>query len=287
MVRDSARSRSARWVQLDPGMDPRTEDPRTELAEARAADFRDEGHGYDVFGLHLPALERWIALSRPIYDRWFRVTSQGASNVPRAGAAILVANHSGALPVDALMLSLDVLRHTPRIPRVVADRFVPKLPFVGEVFARGGAVSGTRANVRRLLEAGALVVIFPEGTTGVGKRFRDRYHLQDWRVGHVELAIRHRAPVVPAAIIGAEESWPVAVKIRGVHAFGAPYLPIPASPVPLPVHYRIHYGPPVVVHEDLPPEAADDPDVLARAADRTRAAVEAVIAEGLAARRGS
>ena len=262
-------------------------DSRSDLAQARAADFHDAGHGYDVFGLHLPALERWIARSGPLYERWFRVTSEGAGNVPRAGPAILVANHAGALPVDAMMLCLDVLHHTPRIPRAVADRFVPRLPFVGELFARAGAVSGTRANVRNLLDAGALVVIFPEGTTGVGKRFRDRYHLQAWRVGHVELAIRHRAPVVPVAIIGAEESWPIAVKLRGVHAFGAPYLPIPASPVPLPVHYRIHYGAPVVLHDDLPPHAADDPEVLARAAGRTRAAVEAVIAEGLAARRAS
>ena len=248
--------------------------------------FHDEGHGYDLFGLRPAAVERAARLAAPLYDRYFRVVSHGAGNLPRTGPAILAPNHSGVLPVDGGMLWLDVLRHTGRVTRMVADRFVPRLPFVGTIFARVGVVSGTRNNVRRLLERGELLAIFPEGVTGVAKSFRERYQLQDWRVGHAELAIRHRAPVVPVAILGAEESWPIAFRVRGLHPFGAPYLPVPASPVPLPVRYHIHYGAPLALHDGLAPGAADDPAVVADAARRVREAVAKLIHEGLQDRRG-
>jgi len=246
-------------------------------------EFHDEGHGYDLFGLHPGAVARAAALAAPLYERYFRVESTGIEHVPATGSAILVANHSGVLPVDGAMVWLDVVRRTSRVPRMIADRFIPMLPFVGTVFSRCGVVSGSRANVRRLLERGELVMIFPEGVTGVAKPFRDRYRLQDWRVGHAQLAIHHRAPVVPVAIVGAEESWPVLARLPA-RPFGAPYLPIPALPLPLPVRYRLRYGAPIRLDRDLRRDAADDPDAVEAAAARVRAAVEALLAESLAAR---
>jgi 1-acyl-sn-glycerol-3-phosphate acyltransferase len=247
--------------------------------------FHDAGHGYDVFGLDPRMVARVASAGRPIYERYFRVASRGAEQVPATGPAIVVANHSGMLPVDAAMLWLDLVRRTGRIPRMIADRFVPGLPFAGTLFARTGVVAGTRTNVRRLLELGELLVIFPEGVTGVAKPWRERYRLQDWRVGHAELAIRHRAPVVPAAIVGAEESWPVIARLKGIHAFGAPYFPIPASPFPLPVRYHIRYGRPIALHRDLAPNAADDPELVAMAAARIRAAVADLVAGARAERK--
>jgi 1-acyl-sn-glycerol-3-phosphate acyltransferase len=247
--------------------------------------FRDAGHGYDTFGMKPSAVDLAARLGAPIYERYFRVESLGAEHVPRDGAAILVANHAGLLPVDGAVLWLDVLRRTDRVPRVVADWFVPRLPFVATVFARCGVVGGSRTNARRLLDDGELLAIFPEGVTGVGKPFRARYHLQAWRVGHAELALRHRAPVVPVAIVGAEESWPIAVKIPA-HPFGAPYLPVPASPLPLPVRYHIRYGEPLALHAGLAGDAADDPELVAAAALRTRAALQDLLASALAARKG-
>ena len=249
--------------------------------------FHDAGHGYDVFGLRPATLARAVALGRPLYQRYFRVESRGIEQIPASGPVIVVANHSGVLPVDGAMLCLDlVLRSSPpRIPRAVADRFVPLLPFAGTVLSRLGVVAGTRANARCLLERGELLVVFPEGVAGVAKPFRDRYRLQDWRVGHAELAVRHRAAIVPAAVIGAEESWPVAFRLRGARPFGAPYLPVPASPLPLPVRFHIHYGEPIHV-DHLPVEAADDPDVVAECAARVRDGLEELIERGLTARRG-
>jgi len=249
--------------------------------------FHDEGYGYDVFGLHPPTLARMLEVCAPIYDRYFRVVSCGIEHVPTEGPAILVANHGGVLPVDAAMLCFDVLRRLdpPRIPRAVADHFVPRIPLVNTLLARCGVVSGTRANVHHLLDGGELIAIWPEGVSGPAKRFRDRYRIQAWRVGFAELAIRHRAPIVPVAIVGAEESWPLAAKL-GMRWLGIPYLPIPAWPLPLPTHYRIHYGAPIHLDRDHHPADADDPAIVAAAAARARGMIERQIEDLRMARRG-
>ena len=253
----------------------------------RTAPFHDEGHGFDVFGLDPWVLARVVSLVGPLCERYFRVESVGVDHLPAGGATILVANHGGFLPIDAAILCFDILRHAqpPRIPRPIADHFVPRLPLVSTVLARAGAVSGTRANVRRLLDRDEMLVIFPEGVSGPAKPFRERYKLQSWRVGFAELAIRYRASVVPVAIIGAEEAWPLLVKLR-LRLFGAPYLPVPASPLPLPARVQLRYGAPLALHEGLAPSDAADPEIVAVAAGKARAALEQLIAEGLAARDG-
>jgi 1-acyl-sn-glycerol-3-phosphate acyltransferase len=191
------------------------------------------------------------------------------------------------LPIDALMLYIDVLRHTepPRVARAIADLFVPGLPFLGALFARLGVVGGSRENVARLLEDGELLMVFPEGTAGIGKRWRDRYRLKPWTVGHAELAIRHRVPVVPTALVGPDEQWPQLARIP-LRPFGVPYLPVPFLPVPLPVRYHIRYGEPLCLHDGLTPADADDPDALQAAAARVADAVQRLLAEALRARPG-
>lgn len=250
---------------------------------AHETPFYDEGHGYDLFGMHLPTVASLAAAGAPLYERYFRVDSRGAEHIPPHGAAILVANHGGVVPLDATILFHDVLRHTdpPRIARSTADWFVPRLPLISTVFARMGMVSGTRANVRRLLERDELISIFPEGVSGVAKRFRDRYKIQDWKVGFAELAMRYRAPVIPVAIIGAEESWPLLAKLP-LRMFGSPYIPIPATPLPLPAHFHIRYGEPL--HFDH--RGADDPELVTAAAGMARHALERLIDDALCERRG-
>lgn len=255
---------------------------------ARGLRFEDAGHGYDPFGLHPAYVAMGLGITRFFYERYFRVESQGAEHIPVEGGAILAANHSGTLPIDGMMLWTDVVRHTEpaRVPRAVADYFVPMLPIVGTLFARAGVVAGSRGNVRKLLEAGNLMMIFPEGVPGIGKNFKDRYRLQPFRVGHAELAIRHRVPVVPVGIVGAEEQMPQIARIEGVSLFGVPYLPITLSPVPLPVRYHLRYGEPIALHRDYRRSQADDPEVVEEAARRVQVAVQALVNQGLREREG-
>lgn len=250
--------------------------------------FANAGHGYDRFGMHPDFVAMGDALAGPLHDRYFRVQSYGAHHIPTTGAAILAANHSGTLPLDGMMIWADVIRRTdpPRSVRAVADYFVSTLPVVSTLFARCGVVGGSRGNARALLQAGELLLIFPEGTPGIGKRFRERYHLQEWRVGHCELAIRYQAPVVPVAVVGAEEQMPQLARIPMPKGVPVPYLPVPATPIPLPVKYHIHYGEPLRFDQEYRPEQADDPDLVAEAAQRVKERVQGLIDNGLATREG-
>ncbi|MCB9677571.1 MAG: acyltransferase family protein [Alphaproteobacteria bacterium] len=248
--------------------------------------YRDEGHGYDRFGLHPDFVALGDVIGKPGYEWYFRVESHGAENIPKTGPGILAANHSGTLPMDGAMLWVDVLRNTdpPRCSRPLADYFVPSLPFVSTLFARCGVVGGSRGNAQALLEAGELLMIFPEGVPGIGKPFAQRYQLQHWTKGHCELAIRHRAPVIPIGIVGAEEQMPqiARIPVKGP----VPYIPIPATLVPLPTKYHIHYGEPIPLHEEFSPDDADDPEIVRNAAARVKAAVQALLERGLSERKG-
>lgn len=248
----------------------------------------DAGHGFDEFGLAKRGVALAAGLLRLPYERYFRVTSHGADQIPATGPVIVAANHGGMLPIDGAMLYFDVLTHTspPRVPRAVADGFVPFLPILGTLFARAGVVAGSRENVHRLLDRDELLLVFPEGVGGIGKPASANYELQTWSVGHAELAIRHRALVVPAGLVGPDEQWPELARVRGFHLFGAPYLPIPYLPFPLPVRYHIRYGAPLCLHAGLTPRDADDPAIVRAAAARVQDAVAALIAESLASRAG-
>lgn len=249
----------------------------------------DAGHGFDAFGLNRQWVDFGVGLMRGMYDYWFRVKSYGHAHIPASGPVIVAANHSGTLPFDAMMLWADIVQKSEplRVPRIVADHFVPNLPFVSTLFSRTGAVGGSRGNMQRLLKRGELVGVFPEGTPGIGKSFWERYQLQPWRVGHVELALKCRAPVVPVGIVGAEEQMPQLGKLPvGSKLFGAPYLPITLTPLPLPVRYHIRYGEPLRLHERFDPAYAAEPEVLAEGAELVAAEVRRLLDEGLRERRG-
>lgn len=248
--------------------------------------FNDAGHGFDVLGFDPAAFASALGVMRFAYEHYFRVASHGLEHLPQTGAAILAANHSGLLPIDGAMIVVDVVRHTtpPRVARVIGDVFIPLMPWVGTGFSRVGVVAGSPGNFRHLLETGELVLVFPEGAPGIGKGFRKRYELQDWRVGHAELALRHRVPVIPVAVVGAEEAWPEIGRIDSFHPFGAPFLPIPATPLPLPVRFHVHYGQPLLLADRF--DDADDPAAVREASLVVKQAVQALISRGLARRKG-
>jgi len=263
--------------------------PPEELERLQELHFYDAGHGFDPFGMHPAFVALGEGISSFLYNKYFRVKSYGAEVIPASGSAILAANHSGNIPIDGMMIWNDVVRHTnpPRVVRAVADNFVPTLPFVGTLFTRSGAVGGSRGNVRALLERGELLLIFPEGTPGILKPFAKRYQLQNFRVGHAELAIRYGCPVIPIGVVGAEEQLPQLTTSRRLGRWtGVGEVPIPAVPVPLPVRYHIHYGEPIPLHEQYSPDQADDPQVVKAAANQVRDAVGALLERGLALRKG-
>jgi 1-acyl-sn-glycerol-3-phosphate acyltransferase len=248
--------------------------------------FPDAGHGFDSFGLHPDFCALGETMAAPLYDRYFRVESVGHENIPSSGAAVIASNHSGTLPFDGMMIWTDCIRNTnpPRVPRAIADYFVPSLPMISTLFARCGVVGGSRGNARTLLEEGEMLLIFPEGTPGIIKRWQDRYKLQEWRQGHCEMAIRHRAPVIPIAVVGAEEQMPQVARIplKGP----LPYLPITATLFPLPVKYHLYWGAPIPLDKEFTAADADDPAIVRQAALRVKAAVQELIDRGLRERKG-
>ncbi|MCP5056607.1 MAG: acyltransferase family protein [bacterium] len=221
----------------------------------------------DPFGLDPEAIGRARPFFEFLYRRWFRVRSQGFEHIPQDGAVILVANHGGVLPFDAAMLIMDGLLQTdpPRVLRALVDRFVEQIPAVRPFYSAMGQVIGTRENFRALLARGDRVLIFPEGVAGIGKSFRSRFELERFHSGFVEEALLAQVPIVPVAMLGPESQAPVIANLETLAGqLGLPSLPItptfplfgPLGLLPLPVSYRIAYGPPIAPEELLaePPE---------------------------------
>src|SRR5262249_23701507 len=150
-----------------------------------------------------------------LYAVWWRVEATGVERVPGQGPGLIVANHSGVLPYDGLMIKLAVRHEHParRDARLLALDMFALLPVLAPLLAKSGAVRANPENGERLLRRGEIVGVFPEGVKGVGKRFRERYKLARFgRGGFVRLALRTGAPIIPCAVVGAEEIHPVLAK---------------------------------------------------------------------------
>ena len=230
-----------------------------------------------------------------LYTLWWRVDVTGIEHVPAAGPGIIVGNHSGVLPWDGLMVNLAVRHEHPaaRQCRMLALDMFALLPFLAPLLARTGGVRANPENGERLLRRGELVGVFPEGIKGVGKPYKNRYKLARFgRGGFVRLALRTGAPMVPCAVVGAEEVHPKIGSMDWVgRPFGLPYFPItptfpalgPLGVVPLPSKWTIDFGEPVPVTR-YGPEAADDPILVNRLTEQLRATVQRMLDARLAAR---
>ena len=180
--------------------------------------------------------ESFRALARrvyaPLYERWFRVEWDGLEKIPTDGGALIVANHAGALPSDAPAIMHGIETELDRPVYGLADHFFKGAPVVGTLWARNGGVVAHPDNAYRLLrEQHQLVLVFPEGSKGPGKTYNERYRLRRFgRGGFVEIAMRAGVPIVPIAVVGAEESMPILFKVPAVaKAFGMPYFPVTAN----------------------------------------------------------
>jgi 1-acyl-sn-glycerol-3-phosphate acyltransferase len=168
----------------------------------------------------------------PIYTHWFRTEWEGLERIPRAGGALLVANHAGAIPSDAPVIMHGIEKELGRAVYGLADYFFRSLPVAGTLWSRGGGVTAHPDNAHRLLhDEGQLVLVFPEGVKGPSKLYKDRYQLRRFgRGGFVETAMRAGVPIVPIAVVGAEESMPVLARSGRLAKFlHLPYAPITAN----------------------------------------------------------
>ena len=147
------------------------------------------------------------------YRYWFRAEVEGIENVPASGGALLVSNHSGALPPDAPMIGKAIREEHahPRPLNITVEHFFKGFPGFSMLIPKMGCVAAHPANVHRLLyDEGQLVLVFPEGRKGTEKLYKDRYRLRRFgRGGFVEAAMRARVPIVPVCVVGAEEAQPV------------------------------------------------------------------------------
>jgi 1-acyl-sn-glycerol-3-phosphate acyltransferase len=248
--------------------------------------------GYDPWGLHPATVRTSLLPMLFLYRYYFRVETHGIDRVP-SGGVLLIANHAGQLPFDAMMVSTAMLLEAepPRIVRGMAEYWVPQLPFVSELASRGGAVAGTPETCREMLEAGEAVLVFPEGVRGMNKLYRDRYKLQRFGLGFLRLALEAQVPIVPIAVVGSEEQQPGLANWAGIgRALGMPAFPVtptfpwlgPLGLLPLPVKYRIYFG--EALHFDGAP--TDEDAVVQEKVDRVREAIGELLERGLRERPG-
>lgn len=238
---------------------------------------------------HDPELVRALMpLAYPIYSVYWRVETFGIENIPTEGPALLVANHSGTLPIDGAMLKLAVLKEHGRNPWLLAADLAFRIPGFGELIRVAGNARADRTETLELLRKGELLGVFPEGFKGIGKGWKNRYKLQRFgRGGFVEMCLETGAPIVPVAIIGAEEAWPMLANIGFLaRRLGLPYFPVVPNLIPLPSKWIIAFGEPIPMVQ-YGPKAVDDLQLVLEKSEEVRQTVQDLITEYLPKRRGA
>jgi 1-acyl-sn-glycerol-3-phosphate acyltransferase len=220
-----------------------------------------------------------------LYRNWFKIRMRGLEHIPASGGALVVANHSGVLPVDAVMLQAGIFAEHPehRTLRLLGADLVYSLPVLASLARRSGHTRADPGQAHQLLAAGQLVGTFPEGFKGIGKPFSERYRLQRFgRGGFARTAVQAGVPIIPCAIVGAEEIYPMIGNAEALaRALRLPYFPVtplfpwlgPLGAVPLPSNWIIEFSKPVPTC-DLAGRADDD-EQLADLADQVRDTIQA------------
>lgn len=248
--------------------------------------------GVDPFGFD-PETTKFAAVPIEwLYTHYFRVQTFGLENVPAHGRVLLIANHSGQLPFDGMMIgaSLIVEKDPPRVVRSMVEKWVPRLPFVSVLMARVGQIVGTPDNCRRLLSREEAILVFPEGARGISKTFDKRYQLERFGTGFLRLALETGTPIVPVAVVGAEEQAPSLYNLRSLaKILGVPAFPVtPTFPLlgpmglwPLPTRYRIYFGEPM----RFSGRGDEEDEVVEAQVEEVRSAVQHLLERGLAERK--
>ena len=272
-VSDRVKERLKQWTLEMAGKD----------AEQRIASAikQQNEYGVDPFGFSMDYALAAVAPLVWMYRHYHRVRTYGIERVP-PGRVILVGNHSGQLPVDAAMMAIALLleANPPRVLRSMVEKWVPTLPYVSTFMARTGQIVGTPENCRRLLEAEEAILVFPEGVRGIAKLWPQRYQLQEFGLGFMRLALETGAPILPVAVIGAEEQAPALMHVKPLaKLLGFPAFPITPTviPLPLPSRYHLHFGEPMRFSG-----RADDEDAeLDKQVREVRTTLQGMVNDGL------
>ncbi|MEA2420543.1 MAG: hypothetical protein QOE60_2749 [Thermoleophilaceae bacterium] len=246
--------------------------PPVELRDLRELVPADEpDRQLDDWGRSQRVLDRFEPLLDFYYRHWFRVETEGIENVPAEGGALIVSNHSGALPPDAPMI-MQAIRHehpSPRPLHMLGEHWFKGYPGVGLLTNKLGLVAAHPANAQRLLhDEGRLVLVFPEGQKGSRKLYWQRYRLRRFgRGGFVRTAMRAGVPIVPVAVLGAEEAMPIFAHVPALqrltgliyfpvnHAF--PQFGLAAALMYMPAKFKIRFLDPVDLSRYGPEDAED------------------------------
>jgi 1-acyl-sn-glycerol-3-phosphate acyltransferase len=275
---DKVRQRLKGWTEQMAGQE------RKDQLQALAR--TENEYGVDPFGFNLDYSLAAVAPLLWLYRRYFRVETHGIEKIPR-GRVLLISNHSGQLPLDGAMIGVAMMMEAspPRAIRSMVEKWVPTLPYISTLFARVGQIVGTPENCRRLLEANEAILVFPEGARGIAKLWPQRYQLQEFGLGFMRLALETNTPIVPVAVIGAEEQAPALLDIKPVaKLLGFPAFPITPTglPFPLPTKYRLYFGDPLYFTG-----RPDDEDTeLDKKVRIVKTAIQGMIHQGLKERRG-
>ncbi|MFL5355080.1 lysophospholipid acyltransferase family protein [Archangium sp.] len=238
-------------------------------------------YGVDPFGFNLDYSLSALAPFFWLYRKYHRVETYGIEKLPR-GRVLLISNHSGQLPMDGAMIGVSLLLEAdpPRAIRSMVEKWVPSLPYVSTFMARVGQIVGTPENCRRLLEADEAILVFPEGVRGLGKLWPQRYQLQEFGLGFMRLALETDTPIVPVAVVGAEEQAPALMDVKPMaKLLGFPSFPVTVTglPLPLPTKYRIYFGDPL--HFTGRPD--DEDSELDKKVRTVKTAIQTMLNQGL------
>ena len=290
---EKARRQTARARVEESSSDPR-ERIRSFMERRLAGNYEIDDFGFDE-ELYRDVL---MPLARPLYEDYFRVKTIGIDRIPAEGSALLVGNHSGTIPLDAVMMQQAVASEHPghRVIRNMGADLVWKSPFISSLARKSGNAVACDEDAHELLRRGELVGVFPEGFKGVGKGWKNRYRLQRFgRGGFIEVALRSRVPIIPVAIVGAEETYPMIADLKPLaKALGFPYFPItptfpllgPLGLIPLPSKWIIEFGEPIPM-DDYPDDAADDAMLVFDLTDSIRDTIQQMLLRNLGLRKGT
>ena len=257
---------------------------------------KEESFEFDDFGLDPTFMEKVKPFFDFLYQDYWRVNVKGVHHIPRDGRGLIVSNHSGTLPYDGAMIRVGVLNEHParRDVRFLVEDFVYHFPFLGTFMYRTGGVRACPENAERLLNKDHLVAVFPEGVKGIGKEFKNRYRLQRFgRGGFIKLALKTRSPIIPTAVIGAEEIHPIIYKSTALaKPLGIPYIPItptlpwlgPLGLIPLPSKWTIVFAEPIRF-DRYGPEDAEDQMLVNKLSEMVRSNIQDHLSEEIKNRR--